>query len=46
MVHAEYYRLFPLPGLVAASLFAQGPGRHGAAGPGDFAVVRAEFGGQ
>jgi len=34
-------------GLVASGLFAQGPGRHpgaGAMGPGDFAMVRAEFG--
>ncbi len=32
-------------GLVTASLFAQGPGRHmGRGGPGDFALVRAEFG--
>ena len=34
-------------GLLAASLFAQGPGRHLSGGPqgdGDFAVVRAEFG--
>ena len=30
-------------GLVATSLFAQGPGRHGG-GPGDFALVRPEFG--
>jgi hypothetical protein len=31
--------------LGAASLFAQGPGRHlGAGGPGDFALLRAEFG--
>jgi hypothetical protein len=30
--------------LAAASLFAQGPGRHMGADPGDFAMVRAEFG--
>lgn len=32
-------------GLMAGSLLAQGPGRHmGPGGPGDFAMVRAEFG--
>jgi hypothetical protein len=32
-------------GLVASGLLAQGPGRHmGPGGPGDFALVRAEFG--
>lgn len=31
-------------GLAAASLFAQGPGRHMGPGPGDFDMVRAEFG--
>jgi hypothetical protein len=31
--------------LLAASLYGQGPGRHVGAGPGDFEVVRAEFGG-
>jgi hypothetical protein len=31
-------------GLAAASLFAQGPDRHQGAGPGDFDLVRAEFG--
>jgi hypothetical protein len=31
-------------GLAAASLFAQGPGRRPGGGPGDFAMVRAEFG--
>jgi hypothetical protein len=30
--------------LGAASLLAQGPGRHPGGGPGDFAMVRAEFG--
>lgn len=30
--------------LTAASLFAQGPGRHRGDGPGDFALVRTEFG--
>jgi hypothetical protein len=30
--------------LTAASLFAQGPGRHRGDGPGDFALVRPEFG--
>src|ERR1700678_4427300 len=32
-------------GLVATSLFAQGPGRHGGGpGGGDFSLMRAEFG--
>jgi hypothetical protein len=31
-------------GLVAASMFAQGPVRHMGPGPGDFAMERAEFG--
>lgn len=39
--------IFVCTGLVAASLFAQGPGRHPGAWPmglGDFGMVRAEFG--
>jgi hypothetical protein len=35
---------FVAGGLAAASLFAQGPGRHLGGGPGDFDLVRAEFG--
>jgi hypothetical protein len=36
--------LISAAGLTALSAFAQGPGRHMAAGPGDFAMLRAEFG--
>ena len=36
--------VFVAAGLAASSLFAQGPGRHPGGGPGDFDMVRAEFG--
>ncbi len=40
----DFSLIFFATALGAASLLAQGPGRHLAGGPGDFAMVRAEFG--